>query len=92
MWIRKKLVQDVAIATCLMLAQPGHAAVVRRRLLLGVDGHADQAGRLPSLTHKGHPPHRFPGAVFAQGGSVPSAFSIVVLDIWSIPVKGLSSS
>jgi hypothetical protein len=36
---------------CRRMAQPGHAAVVGRRLLSGVDEHAVQAGRLPSLTN-----------------------------------------
>ena len=33
-----------------------------------------------------------PSVVFTQGGNTPSASSIGVFEIWSIPVKGLLSS
>jgi hypothetical protein len=53
--------------------------------------HADMPlGR--RFTHLGHP-SLIPGAViFGQGGVAPRASSMAVLEIWSVPVKGLPSS
>ena len=58
----------------------------------GKGRHATEVPPLPLLTPQRTRASLVPSVVFTQGGNTPSASSIGVFEIWSIPVKGLLSS